>query len=201
MSSSPHPPEFVRWNAAAVAALLAALVWLYWNVVAGLVRQWSSDGDYSHGFFVAPLAAFFAWERRDALRRAARRPTSLGILVLAGSLLCYLAGLFGSELFLTRVSLIGVVAGLVLFIAGIDHARILAFPILFLLLMVPLNLAVSWWLIGVIGAGGAVIGSAVGVAVCQVVPNLLYVRRDLSRRRADAALLAAAPGPPTADVP
>jgi exosortase len=138
MSASVLASPFVRWNTAALAALLATLVWLYWNVAQGLVRQWASDGDYSHGFFVVPLAAFFAWERRDALRRAVRRPSALGLVVLVISLLCYVAGLFGSELFLTRVSLIGVAAGLVLFIAGIEHARILAFPILFLLLMVPL---------------------------------------------------------------
>lgn len=131
------PPSF-RWNAVAIAALLTAVVWLYWDVAGGLIRQWSSDGDYSHGFFVVPLAAFFAWERRDALHRAARRPSVFGLVVLSGSLLCYIAGLFGSELFLTRISLIGVAAGLVLFIAGIEHARILAFPILFLVLMVPL---------------------------------------------------------------
>jgi exosortase len=128
----------VRWNAAAIAALLCAVVWLYWDVVPSLVRQWASDGDYSHGFFVVPLSAFFAWERRDALRRATARPSALGLVLLAGSLACYIAGLFGSELFLTRVSLIGVVAGLLLFIAGTEHVRILAFPLLFLLLMVPL---------------------------------------------------------------
>lgn len=128
----------VRWNAAAITALLCAVVWLYWDVVPGLVRQWASDGDYSHGFFVVPLAAFFAWERRDALRRATARPSALGLVLLAGSLACYIAGLFGSELFLTRVSLVGVVAGLLLFIAGTEHVRILAFPLLFLLLMVPL---------------------------------------------------------------
>ena len=125
-------------EAAALAVLLAAVVWLYWDIAAGLVRQWSDDGDYSHGFFVVPLAAFFAWERRDALRTATRRPSLQGLLLLAASLTCYVAGEFGSELFLTRVSLIGVVAGLVLFIAGLEHARILAFPLLFLLLMVPL---------------------------------------------------------------
>ena len=138
MSSSALDSAHVRWNAATTVALLTAVVWLYWNVVPGLVRQWAADGDYSHGFFVLPLAAFFVWERRDALRRAVRRPSSLGVVVLVGSLLCYIAGVFGSELFLTRVSLIGVAAGLVLFIAGIEHARILAFPLLFLLLMVPL---------------------------------------------------------------
>jgi Transmembrane exosortase (Exosortase_EpsH) len=49
--------------------------------------------------------------------------------LLAASLLCFIAGQVGSELFLTRVSLIGVLGGLVLFVAGTQHFRILAFPI------------------------------------------------------------------------
>jgi exosortase len=61
-----------------------------------------------------------------------------GLLLLACSLACFAAGQLGSELFLTRVSLVGVVAALVLFIAGWEHLRILAFPLAFLLLMVPL---------------------------------------------------------------
>ncbi len=103
------------------------------------IRQWSSDDNYSHGFFVLPLAAYFAWERRAAARdRGDRRPSVLGLLVIVGSLLVYTAGLLGAELFLTRISMIGVIAGTVLFVWGWAHVRILLFPILFLLLMVPL---------------------------------------------------------------
>jgi O-antigen/teichoic acid export membrane protein len=58
----------------------------------------------------------------------------------------------------------------------------LAFQVPPILVLVPLNLGLSWWLIGVVGAGGPIIGSAVSVLVCQVVPNYLYVRRDLRRR-------------------
>ena len=39
-----------------------------------------------------------------------------------------MAGTLGAELFLTRISIIGVVAGAVLFLLGWDHLRILAFP-------------------------------------------------------------------------
>lgn len=60
------------------------------------------------------------------------------MLLVAGSLMIWAAGLLGSELFLTRVSLIGVIAGTVWFVWGQRRARILAFPILFLLLMIPL---------------------------------------------------------------
>jgi exosortase len=127
-----------RVTAATALILIGAVGWLYSGTLPALVRQWAHDGDYSHGFFVVPLAAFFVWERRDALRRAARRPSSAGLVVLAGSLLCFIAGQLGAELFLSRVSLIGVLAGLVLFVAGTHHLRILAFPLAFLVLMVPL---------------------------------------------------------------
>lgn len=128
-----------RNETAMVAGVLAAtIVLMYAGVLSSLVAQWSSDDNYSHGFFVLPLAGYFAWERRDALAAAARRPSVLGLAVILGSLLVWTAGLLGAELFLTRISLIGVTAGTVLFVWGWTHFRILLFPILFLLLMVPL---------------------------------------------------------------
>ena len=119
-------------------AVTGALLWVYADVLSSLVRQWASDDNYSHGFFVVPLAAYFAWERRAALLRAEARPSAAGLLLILGSLTVFLAGLFGAELFLTRVSLIGVLAGAVLFLWGREQFRILLFPLAFLLLMVPL---------------------------------------------------------------
>lgn len=119
-------------------ALCAAIGLLYAGVLSSLVRQWATDDNYSHGFFVLPLALYFAWERRTALATAPAAPGTLGLLLIIGSLLIWAAGLLGSELFLTRVSLVGVIAGTIWFVWGRRHARILAFPILFLLLMIPL---------------------------------------------------------------
>jgi exosortase len=123
----------------AMACLLAAAVlWLYARILSSLAQQWASDDNYSHGFFVVPLALFFAWERREALRNAASRPSLVGAVLVVASLLLLLGGLLGAELFLSRVSLIGLLAGITLFVWGRDHLRILAFPIAFLLLMLPL---------------------------------------------------------------
>lgn len=58
----------------------------------------------------------------------------------------------------------------------------LRFQVVPILLMVPLNLGISWWLIGVVGAGGPIIGSAVSVLLCQLIPNFVYVARDLKAR-------------------
>jgi exosortase len=106
--------------------------------MAALVRQWASDENYSHGFLVLPLVAFFVWERRHALAGAVLRPSIVGLALVAASLGVYVAGSLGAELFLTRVSLVGMITGIVLFVWGRNHARILAFPIAFLLLMIPL---------------------------------------------------------------
>jgi exosortase len=122
----------------AVLALGAAIAWVYGGIMVSLGRQWANDDNYSHGFFVIPLAAFFAWERRDALRRALRRPSAAGLFVIGLSLLLLIAGRLGAELFLTRVSLVGVLVGITLYLWGREHLRLLAFPLAFLLLMIPL---------------------------------------------------------------
>lgn len=122
----------------AVAAVCAAGLWLYAGVLQKLVHDWGHDDNYSHGFLIVPLAAYFAWERRARLRAAPVRPSALGLVGVAAGLLLLVGGLLGAELFLTRVSLIAVCAGAVLFLFGWTHLRILALPIAFLLLMVPL---------------------------------------------------------------
>jgi O-antigen/teichoic acid export membrane protein len=60
----------------------------------------------------------------------------------------------------------------------------LRFQVRPILVMVPLNLGISWALIDPLGAAGPIAGSAVAVLLCQVLPSVYYVRRDLRRRRA-----------------
>jgi exosortase len=124
--------------AAATGAMLLAFAFLYRNVLVKLVSDWAHDDNYSHGFLIVPLALYFAWERRRQLQAAVPRPSLLGLVVIAGSVLTLIAGVLGAELFLTRVSIVGVTAGIVLFLLGWEHLRILALPIGFLLLMIPI---------------------------------------------------------------
>src|SRR5262245_36078707 len=99
-------------------AVAAAVVWVYWPVLVRLVDAWSNDDNYSHGFLILPVAAYFAWERKDRFLSEPRNPSWFGLVVFVGSLLVLLAGLLGSELFLTRISIVGTVGGLVLFLFG-----------------------------------------------------------------------------------
>ena len=122
----------------AAGLVLSGLVLVYWSVINGLVDAWSTDDNYSHGFFIVPLAAYFAWERRRVFAAMPVRPSYLGLVVVAGSMAMLIGGLLGAELFLSRTSLIGALAGSILFLFGWQRLRVLLFPLAFLLLMVPL---------------------------------------------------------------
>ena len=123
---------------AGTALIVLALGLVFWQVFVRLVDAWIVDGNYSHGFLIVPIAMYFVWERRQKLAAAPLAPSALGLVLLGGGIAVLLAGLWGSELFLSRVALLPVIAGVVLFLLGWNHLRILAFPIAFLFLMIPI---------------------------------------------------------------
>ena len=120
------------------ALLLVGLALVYWQVFSKLIYDWGHDDNYSHGFLIIPIALYFVWERRERLLSLEVRPTWFGLVVFTGGILVLLAGLLGAELFLSRISLIGVLGGMILFLFGWAHLRALVFPLSFLLLMIPL---------------------------------------------------------------
>jgi exosortase len=121
-----------------LAAPAACFILLYYKVIASLMHDWSVDDNYSHGFFIVPIALYFAWERRVALKEAVRNASAWGLVLVVCSLAMLVAGILGVELFLTRVSMLGVLAGGILFLFGWNHIKILIFPVAFLLLMIPI---------------------------------------------------------------
>ena len=127
-----------RRTAAALGLVASVALIVYWPVISSLARQWASDENYSHGFLIAPFALYFGWRQRARLAAAVPQPSVVGLGVVALSLVVFLAGQLGAELFLARISLVGVVAGSVWFLFGWQHLRLLAFPIALLVLMVPL---------------------------------------------------------------
>lgn len=123
---------------AAAGLIIASAAVLYHDVFVKLFDAWMNDGNYSHGFLIIPLALYLAWERRERLTATTLAPSAWGAVAIIGSLALLLIGVLGSEMFLTRISLVGVVAGTCLFTLGWRHLQILTFPIGILLLMIPL---------------------------------------------------------------
>ena len=120
------------------ALLVAVVLALYGPVMVRLVRQWYTDPDYSHGFLVPFLSAYLIWQRRDKLAEVARRPSNWGILLVLGSMGLLFLGSLGAELFLSRISIIGTICGLIVYFSGWRLLRAMAFPLAFLLFAIPI---------------------------------------------------------------
>ena len=118
-----------------IAGLLGSL---YYKIFYSMGFQWYNDSDYSHGFLVPFMSAYFVWERREKLLALPVVASFWGVGVLAFGLIMLLIGSIGAELYAQRTSLIVVLAGLVLLVLGREFLRVLMFPIVFLLFMVPL---------------------------------------------------------------
>jgi exosortase len=137
----PAPARAARFGSLSLSqiAVLAALVcWLYAPTLVRLVAQWAQDPDFSHGFLV-PLFSLYVLSRDyGRFARMQPRPSWGGLFLLAFALLVLIVGQMGAELFLARVSLLLVMASLIVLFLGWSFLRAAAFPLGFLILMIPI---------------------------------------------------------------
>jgi exosortase len=131
----PVPTRASLWHAVVLALLLG---WLYWPILFRLAGQWWNDPNFSHGFFVPAFSFFVLWQKREQLAALPLRPSWTGILILLFALGLLVVGVLGAELFLSRSSLLLLLAGLVVYFLGWGHLRAVLFPWLFLFLMIPI---------------------------------------------------------------
>jgi exosortase len=118
--------------------LFLLIAWLYASILFHLTKQWSNDANFSHGFFVPAFSLFVLWQDRTRLGRQPREPSSWGLLIVAFALSVLVVGVLGAELFLSRISLLLLIAGLIILFCGWRFFRAVLFPWVFLLLMIPI---------------------------------------------------------------
>ena len=126
------------WLPLVAAVLFGILTWPVWR---WLWSEWMANDYYSHGILIVPVSVFLVVQRfrnDEQLSYDPNRRSLFGLLVLAATLLLYLYFLQNRALYLAAFAMIGMLAGLVWAIAGGTVLRKLAFPIGFLVLMVPL---------------------------------------------------------------
>ena len=124
----------------ASALLTVAIAWLYATTLGGLAAEWFSSPESSYGLVVAAVALAVLWRRRTLFVEACSpAPQAFaGPAVLLSGLGVYLVGQLGADVFLTRVSFVVVLTGAVWFAAGGRALRVIAAPLWFLLVAIPL---------------------------------------------------------------
>jgi exosortase len=128
-------PSRATWLPYAIVALL--LVVLYYRVAVKLVYDWYTLPDYSHGFLVPIFAAFLVWDKRKKLSATPIEQSWAGIPLVIFSIVILILGVYGVELFTSRMSFIFLMAGLIWTFFGWAMLRALRFPLLVLVLAIP----------------------------------------------------------------
>jgi exosortase len=115
-----------------------AVAILYGPVLAGLVRQWYTDPNYSHGFLVPIFSGYLIWRKRNDLAARTMSPSASGFFLAIISIALLALGTLGAELFLQRISLLTMTVALFTYFLGWPKLRAIAFPIGMLLFAIPL---------------------------------------------------------------
>jgi len=122
----------------AIVWFAGLLILCYAPVLYGLVRQWLTDPDVGHGFFVPAVAGFIAWRRREELVAARPATNYWGLALVCIGSVQMLLGTLGAQIFIARTAFWTSLAGAILFLGGTRALRILALPLILLLFMFPI---------------------------------------------------------------
>jgi exosortase len=120
-----------------IAIVAIATIALFYPVIIRLVQDWWSDPDYSYGFLI-PLFGAYVLRRKVTRKHLSPQPSNMGMILLLFGIFVLFAGTLSAELFLSRISLLISIAGLILFLAGRQILRLVLFPLSYLVLMIPL---------------------------------------------------------------
>jgi exosortase len=120
------------------AALLLLIAWLYASILARLFAQWINDPNFQHGIFVPAFAAFVLWRNRNELKSIEPAPSWTGLPLIVVALVTLMLGVLGAELFLSRVSLLLLLAGLIILFRGWPFFGAVLFPWAILIMMIPI---------------------------------------------------------------
>jgi exosortase len=139
------------------------IIWLLTGVLYSPIfyqlyqSRWESI-DYTHAYFILPVSVWLVWRKRAVLLRHSERSfqgrlpagrqeaknliSFFSIFLLLLGILMFIFGWRQDYLFISTLSLIPLLYGLIIYLYGTNIAKTLSFPILYLLLLVPPPLGV-----------------------------------------------------------
>jgi exosortase len=169
---------------AKLAITLILFMLLYLPVFGPLVKEWIDVEDYSHGFLIPLISLYFLWHKKDELKKVPVMPSATGVVFILAGLALYLAARVGYQFFLQCLSMLVVLFGIVYAYAGSRMAKKAAFPIAYLILMIPLpqlvyttitfhlrllSTKMAYFIIGLLGISASRDGNIINLSTCSLV--------------------------------
>ena len=128
--------DWMGWLQISVLAVLVTV--LYHRIVISWIEQLWTDPYYSHCFFLPLFGVWVIWRTRDKFQKLPLKLNWWGLIVSLTAVAILILGVFGAEEFLSRVSLLVLLAGVVIQFCGWCYFRTGLFAWAVLFLMIPL---------------------------------------------------------------
>ncbi len=101
-----------------------------------------NSSNNSHGLLVPLISAFLIWTKHDQLSKAKLDSSNWGLVILIVSLALYILSLAGHVAVIQRAMIVFSLIGLILFNFGPMIFKILVFPLIYLIFMIPVPVSV-----------------------------------------------------------
>ncbi|MCM8775342.1 MAG: exosortase/archaeosortase family protein [Candidatus Omnitrophica bacterium] len=117
------------------------LAYIYYPSFVWMAERWfAKDSYYTHGILIPFVSLYWIFRKRDELAAAPKTSEPWGLIILGSGALLQIACSILRIYFLSVFSLVLILAGTVVFVFGRKVFRVIWFPLLFLVLMIPLPL-------------------------------------------------------------
>ena len=136
-------PQIALSNLMAYGILAVLLVYTFYPTFVWMVDRWlAKDSYFSHGFLAPLVTLYWLYKQRIQLTQTEARSEKWGLAIMIAGGLLQLASAVLRIYFLSAVSFVIILFGAVTYLFGRTIIKKIWFPILFLLVMVPLPLLV-----------------------------------------------------------
>jgi exosortase len=126
-----------------IAILLTSFLTLFGQTITEMIRDWSVNDNYSHGFLIPLIAAYMIWQKKEQLSHMCAKPSNIGLLVIISGMCMFIVGNIGAELFITRTAIVVTGIGLCIHSFGTRISMAIFVPLIYLMFMIPLP-AIIW---------------------------------------------------------
>ena len=120
-----------------IVVVLAALIAVFFDTARSIVNIWNNYETFTHGYIIVPICLWLIWQQRANLARATPHHSWFGLFALAAIVFVWLLGSLSGAQVVKQYALAAMIPATVLALLGWQVARIIRFPLMFLLLAVP----------------------------------------------------------------
>ena len=141
-------PPLTGWGLMGLIMCITSLcvIGLFWGTVRSMTDVWSSSRTFAHGFLVLPATGYLIWFYRHLWMQLKPAPSVWGVaaLILPGS--GWFVGHVTDVMWLQQAAVVAMLPGLMWAILGKEIVKTLAWPLGFLVFMLPVGTSIEPWL-------------------------------------------------------